>query len=389
MSEHKEKMNKAAEDFCKQGDEYFIKSESGAAIEAFTRAVQLQPDYAAAFLGRGLAYYFTGDYGKAIADYDEAVRLQPDYAVAFVNRGYAYDNKGDCDKAITDYDEAIRLQPDIGMAFLNRGGAYGKKGDYDKAIADFTEAIRLLPNFALAFHNRGLAYWNKGDYGKARADYNEATRLQPDFMKTSNPQAPQFPVTEKERQSFAGSTFVYNISGNSNSPIIVNSPNAQNDIIEDEFINKQISEITLDKLGITEPLLSVLKDRINEIKLCINAKSSLAAIFLCGSTLEGILLDIASKNPKLFNQVKSAPKTKEDKVKQFPDWSLNSFIDVSFEVGFIQDDVKNFSHTLRDFRNYIHPYQQAFSKFSPSEGTAKICFQVLKLAINQLSSKTT
>ena len=39
----------------------------------------------------------------------------------------------------------------------------------------------------------------------------------------------------------------------------------------------------------------------------------------------------------------------------------------------------------RGFRNYIHPYQQQASNFAPDEHTARICLQVLKAAIAQLS----
>jgi len=38
-------------------------------------------------------------------------------------------------------------------------------------------------------------------------------------------------------------------------------------------------------------------------------------------------------------------------------------------------DVKRFSHALRDFRNYIHPYEQWRNAFNPDEHTALICYQ--------------
>lgn len=42
---------------------------------------------------------------------------------------------------------------------------------------------------------------------------------------------------------------------------------------------------------------------------------------------------------------------------------------------------------LRDFRNYIHPYEQWSSGFNPDEHTALISWQVLKAAIHDLSGK--
>jgi hypothetical protein len=73
------------------------------------------------------------------------------------------------------------------------------------------------------------------------------------------------------------------------------------------------------------------------------------------------------------------------KVKQFQDWTLSDFIDVARDLNLVREDVKKFSHALRDFRNYIHPYQQMSSGFNPDEHTARICWHVLQVAITQLS----
>ena len=79
---------------------------------------------------------------------------------------------------------------------------------------------------------------------------------------------------------------------------------------------------------------------------------------------------------------------KTGKIRNLNEWKLNNFIDVSCEVGFLKEDVKKFSHALRDFRNYIHPYQQMSMGFQPDEHTAKICFQVLKAALYQIEQKS-
>lgn len=157
------------------------------------------------------------------------------------------------------------------------------------------------------------------------------------------------------------------------------------EIKEDDFLQKEFSEISLDDLGLDSIITEVLKLRFEEIKICLNNKAPLSVIFLSGSTLEGILLGIASKYPKNFNQAKSAPKDKEGKIKQFHEWTLSNYIDTAHELDLLKEDVKKFSHSLRDFRNYIHPYEQVSSRFNPDEHTAKICWQVLKVAIYQLT----
>ncbi len=157
------------------------------------------------------------------------------------------------------------------------------------------------------------------------------------------------------------------------------------EINENDFLNKEFSEISLDQIGLDSVIIDTLNFRLGEIKKCLSAKAPLSVIFLSGSTLEGILLGIAIKYPKEFNQSKASPKNKESKVKPFHDWTLNDFINVAYEIGLLKEDVKNFSHSLREFRNYIHPFQQVSSGFNPDEHTAKISWQVLKAAIFQLA----
>lgn len=153
----------------------------------------------------------------------------------------------------------------------------------------------------------------------------------------------------------------------------------------DDFLEKEFDDLSTDALGIGFEVSEIINIRIEEIKKCFSAKAYLSVIFLSGSSLEGILLGIAIKFPKEFNQAQSSPKDKELKVRLLHDWTLSQLIDTSYELGIIKEDVKKFSHALRDFRNYIHPYQQVSSGFNPDEHTAKICFQVLKAAINQIS----
>jgi hypothetical protein len=160
------------------------------------------------------------------------------------------------------------------------------------------------------------------------------------------------------------------------------------EVKEDDFLKKEFSEISLEKLGLDGVITETLNLRFDEIKKCLSSKAPLSVIFLCGSSLEGILLGIASKHPREFNQAKASPKDKEGKPLQFHLWTLSNYIDVAYEVGLLKEDVKKFSHSLRDFRNYIHPYEQVNARFNPDEHTAGISWQVLKAALFQLSQQT-
>jgi len=164
------------------------------------------------------------------------------------------------------------------------------------------------------------------------------------------------------------------------------TPDIKKEKTEEEFISIKVEALNLAKLPIENSLIPIIKSRMDEIENCLNAKSPLATIFLCGSVLEGILFAIASKNMKDFNMANASPK-KDEKVKPFSEWSLKDYVDVSKELGYIDEDVKKFSHVVQDFRNYIHPYQQMAQQFNPSIETAKLCVQVVKIAIQQITNR--
>jgi hypothetical protein len=156
---------------------------------------------------------------------------------------------------------------------------------------------------------------------------------------------------------------------------------------QNNFLTKEIDETDLTSLNLVTSVISVLEQRIIEIKKGLKSGASLSVIFLCGSILEGILLNIATLNPANFNRAHSSPKDKSGKVKPFHEWSLNSLIEVSFEVGLLGLDVKKHSHSLRDFRNYIHPFEQMASGFMPDNHTAEIAWKVLKAAMHDINQK--
>ena len=158
---------------------------------------------------------------------------------------------------------------------------------------------------------------------------------------------------------------------------------------EVEFLRRDFRDVSLAKVELDGSLLPILESRLAEAKRCLQNDAPLAVLFLCGSILEGLLLSVACTNPKHFNQAKNSPKDQSGKVKQFADWRLVELIDVAYEAGYLKLDVRKFSHELRDFRNYIHPYQQMREQFSPDKHTAEMCLQVLKAAIASLSGERT
>jgi tetratricopeptide (TPR) repeat protein len=73
------------------------------------------------YYNRGVVYVDLGKYQLALDDYSSAIRINPDYAKAYNNRGGVYVDLGKYQLALDDYSSAIRINPDDAKAYDNRG----------------------------------------------------------------------------------------------------------------------------------------------------------------------------------------------------------------------------------------------------------------------------
>ena len=139
------------------------------------KAMELSPNMPEAIMQMGKWYQLNGNFNRAINMYSRAIRIKPDYAAAFNNRSIAYSSI-DLIKAIADLTEAIRIRPFEAIYYFNRGQKYSALGEHEEAIGDFSEAIRLRPDLIKALLFRGLTYLSAGDKDKAKADFDEYLR---------------------------------------------------------------------------------------------------------------------------------------------------------------------------------------------------------------------
>ncbi len=100
----------------------------------------------------------------------------------------------------------------------------------------------------------------------------------------------------------------------------------------------------------------VLQDYHTQALKASEAGAYLGAIVACGSVVEGLLTwallqrkEIALKSPK-------AGTDKQGQVRPLQEWNLSNLIDVSVELELIGKTAKQASWALKDFRNFIHPY---------------------------------
>ena len=155
------------------------RSDWDGAIALASRAIEVDPGFALAWLARGTARHAKADL-DSLADFVRATELDPKNAKAWSGRAAAHNAREDWDEAIADASKAIELDPRLGPAWENRAEGRLKKGDWDGTISDATRAIELTPDSATAWDSRSAARINKGDLEGAIADASKALELDPE-----------------------------------------------------------------------------------------------------------------------------------------------------------------------------------------------------------------
>jgi tetratricopeptide (TPR) repeat protein len=152
------------------------------AVDAFNKAIELNPKYTEAYVNRGVAFGNLGDYRQAIRDLDKAIELNPAWALAYTNRGWVYSMKREYDKAIEDVNKAIAIDPKDGKAYVIRGNSFLQKGQYDGAIEESCKVIAMNPKYDRAYMLRAIAFSEKKQYDKAIEDLNKVIELNPNDL---------------------------------------------------------------------------------------------------------------------------------------------------------------------------------------------------------------
>src|SRR5215472_12392920 len=149
------------------------------AREMFARAIEVDPEFAAAHAGFADCCSYLYLYWEATRENLEAadsasrkaVELSPKLAEAHASRGVAHSTLRNYPDAEKEFRAAIRLNPNLYDAHYFCGRAYLAQGKYKEAIAPFESAARVRPEDYQAPVFLGAAYTGLGHKAKAAATY--------------------------------------------------------------------------------------------------------------------------------------------------------------------------------------------------------------------------
>jgi TolB-like protein/Tfp pilus assembly protein PilF len=157
------------------------------AVEAYSRAIQLDPNYAAAYAGRAIAEATLADLSgdtrgieRAGPDADRAIALAPADATGYSARSYLRTTwLWDWSGAQADAEKALSLGPRTRTVLGRYARLLAVLGRLPEAIAVQKQAADLDPLSSGAWDNLGFYHASTGDYAAAGTALGRALEFEP------------------------------------------------------------------------------------------------------------------------------------------------------------------------------------------------------------------
>jgi tetratricopeptide (TPR) repeat protein len=125
--------------------------------------------------------FLSGDfYDEAIASATRAIELDPDCAPAYLALGLAYDRRGGMwDQSILVWHELAEVAPDLVTAHVQLGEAFSAAAFDSEAIDAWRKALELDPTEARAMYNLAVAALKREGMATALPGFRKAGELDP------------------------------------------------------------------------------------------------------------------------------------------------------------------------------------------------------------------
>lgn len=116
---------------------------------------------------------------SAVTHLSRAIEIAPNYANAYLDLAKAFRASGRADLAIQSCKRLLLISPSDAMAHYSLGSAFVAKGMFSEAKNAFLESVRLNPGFAGSACDLATALWETGGPLGAEKWYRKAIELNP------------------------------------------------------------------------------------------------------------------------------------------------------------------------------------------------------------------
>ena len=174
------------------------------AIDLFQTAIDLDPEYAAAYAGISEAYamlYETHDKNpswleKAEESSLKALIYDPNSSEAYGALGLAYYNKNSLNEALIAVEKALSFDPDNFFAYWIRGRLYRIQDRDSEAVTDFNKALDLNRDFHTVYGDLQMSFEKLKDKKNLEDTIQRAAIFYPKYLK-------RYPTDARAHQFYA------------------------------------------------------------------------------------------------------------------------------------------------------------------------------------------
>jgi tetratricopeptide (TPR) repeat protein len=150
------------------GEAYRFQEKYVEALEAYEKAITLNPNFGPAYVGRARVHLALDPKAKVIDDLDTAIKKDPAYAEAYLVRAAYKTDHDDAEGALDDLKAAEALIPDSALLHYEYARAYLALGDTERALASAEHARELDITLVPVYLILGEAYAANGQTDEAR-----------------------------------------------------------------------------------------------------------------------------------------------------------------------------------------------------------------------------
>jgi tetratricopeptide (TPR) repeat protein len=161
------------------------------------RAIALAPDDAHVYYPKAVYLALSGRPNEALGVADAGLAVNPNYVPLYIPRAVANNSLGRYEQAKADAERAMRLSPRdlaVGVFHVDVGDAELSLDHFDEAITAYRKAIDLGWQPFYVYTNLAAAYAHAGKRDEAKVALAEARRLNPaitvKWMKEHSPNLP-------------------------------------------------------------------------------------------------------------------------------------------------------------------------------------------------------
>jgi len=158
-----------------------------ASIPFMKRALELDPNFAVAYVGLGVAYGNLGQASLSAENIKKAYALRDrvsEHEKYRISSLYYSNVTGELEQAIQVYELWAKSYPQDLVPPGNLGSIYAGLGQYEKAVAETQEALRLEPNAVISYSNLAIDYLalNRSDDAKKAIEQAHEHKLDADYF---------------------------------------------------------------------------------------------------------------------------------------------------------------------------------------------------------------